>query len=228
MAELIGLFSEISGRVGNVVYVRRGGKTFVKKLPKKRTTPYSKTELDQHSRFGFTCKIASRICQTEELKHFWDEVKKRNQSSYNRISKENFHLAEPGNITGFVKLTPDYGFNLNEPMLLTGKSGISLDCKPIKGQCTDFYKKTKYIMAAGIIILRGPRSKSRDNYEIISFKSEKIKFRVHSLISIQIPLGGAELKSYRGYSLKTAYAVLVAIDEQGNPFSYSGTTMSHQ
>jgi hypothetical protein len=228
MAEVIGLFSEISGRVGNVIYVRRGGKTFVKKLPKKRTTPYSKTELDHHSRFGFTCKIASRICQTDELKHFWDEVKKRNQSSHNRIFKENFHLAGPEDITGIVKLTPDFGFNLNEPMLLTGKSGISLDCKPIKGQSSEFYKKTKYIMAAGIVILRSPRSKSRDNYEIMPFKSEKIKFRVHSLISIQIPLGGADLKSYRGYSLKTAYTVLVALDEQGNPFSYSGTTMSHK
>jgi hypothetical protein len=83
-------------------------------------------------------------------------------------------------------------------------------------------------MAAGIVILRSPRSKSRDNYEIMPFKSEKIKFRVHSLISIKIPLGGADLKSYRGYSLKTAYAVLVALDEQGNPFSYSGTTMSYK
>ena len=226
MAEVIGLFNLISGRVGNVVYVRRGGKTFIKKLPSKRTTPYSKSELEHHSRFGFTCKIASRICQTEELKHFWDEVKKRNQSSSNRIFKENFHLADPEDLTGFVKLTPDFGFSLNEPMLLAGKSGISLDCKPIKDQSSDFDKKTKYIMAAGIVILRRPRSNSGDNYEIMSFKSEKIKFRVRSLISIQIPLGGAELKSYKGYSLKTAYAVLVALDEQGNPFSYSGTTMS--
>jgi hypothetical protein len=228
MAEVIGLFNRISGRVGNVIYVRRGGKTFIKKLPIKRTTPYSKLELEHHSRFGFTCKIASRICQTQELKHFWNEVKKGNQSSHNRIFKENFRLVDPKDLTGFVRLTPDFGFNLDEPMLLTGKSGISLDCKPIKEQSSDFYKKIKYIMAAGIVILRRPRSKSRDNYEIMSFKSEKITFGVHSLISIQIPLGGAELKSYKGYSLKTAYAVLVALDEKGNPFSYSGTTMSHK
>ena len=44
MAEVIGLFNGISGRVGNVIYVRRGGKTFIKKLPSKRTTPYSKIE----------------------------------------------------------------------------------------------------------------------------------------------------------------------------------------
>jgi hypothetical protein len=228
MAEVIGLLNGISGRVGNVIYVRRGGKTFIKRLPSKRTTPYSKLELKHHSRFGFTCKIASRICQTEELKHFWDEGKKRNQSSSNRIFKENFRFADPEDLTGFVKLTPDYGFNLNEPMLLTGRSGISLDCKPIKDQSSEFNKKTKYIMAAGIVILRRPRSKSGDKYEIMSFKSEKIKFRVRSLISIQIPLVGSDLKSYRGYSLKTAYAVLVALDEQGNPFSYSGTIMSNK
>src|ERR1035437_3562024 len=228
MAQLTGIFEGISGRVGNIVYVRRGGKTFVKRLPSKRTTPYSKLELEHHSRFGFTCKIASRICQTEELKHFWNEVKKGNQSSHNRIFKENFHLVEPEDLTGFVRLTLDFGFNLDELMLLTGKSGISLDCKPIKEQSSDFYKKIKYIMAAGIVILRRPRSKSRDNYEIMSFKSEKITFGVHSLISIQIPLGGAELKSYKGYSLKTAYAVLVALDEKGNLFIYPGTIMSHK
>lgn len=226
MAEVIGIFNGISGRVGNVIYVRRGGKTFVKALPSKRTTPYSKLELEHHSRFGFTCKIASRICQTEELKHFWDEAKKGNKPSYNRIFKENFRHADPENLTGFVKLIPDYGFILNEPMLLTGKAGISLDSKPIQEQSSEFYNKTKYIMAAGIVILRKPKSKSRDKYEIMPFKSEKINFRVHSLISIQIPFGGAELKSYKGYSLKTAYAVLIALDEQGNPFSYSDTIMS--
>jgi hypothetical protein len=227
MAQLTGIFDGLSGRVGNIVYVRRGGKTFVKRLPSKRKTPYTELELSKHSIFGLVCKIAGRICQVEELKHFWKPVRSKNQSSSNRIFKANYNQFDIEKFEGFIYLSPELGFYLNEPLLKICRSGLQIECDPITNSDFDYNNKAKYFIAAGIILLKSPKQEDYPEYDIISFKSEKILINPDSLIDIKIELKGAELNKWKGYSIKKAFATLITIDDLGNPLRNSQILVSN-
>jgi hypothetical protein len=221
MALIKGLFQGISGKVGQVVFVTKGSSTYGRRLPRKRESPYSEEELAKQARFALTGRIASRICQIEELKHFWKPIRSQNRSSYNRIFKANHKQFDIKKFKGFVFLSSEWGFNLNEHSIKICKPGLQIACDPLINSDVDYKRKAKYIIAAGIIILKSPIKENYPEYQIISFKSEKILFSRDSFIDMKIVFKGEELKIWNGYAVKKAFATLITIDDLGNPLRNS-------
>lgn len=222
MRQVLGLFSGISGKVGNVVFVQRGKTTFVRSLPSKRKSAFTQEELVKQSKFGLASRIAGCICQVEEIKHFWKPDRSRNRTSYNQIFKTNHNQFDMENFSGFVFLSPDGRvFPESESSLKICESGIEISSKGLKGYKVNYKNKPKYIIATGIIILKKEVNRVKCKYDIMSFRSEKILFNSDSPIKIEIAIKGADLKRWSSYPLKKAFGTLITIDELGNPLSNS-------
>jgi hypothetical protein len=226
MKEAQGIFMGISGKVGNVVFVQRGKKTYVRSLPSKRKSAYTKEERVKQSYFGLASRIASRICQIEEIKHFWKPIVAQNRSSYNRIFKANFNQFDIKNFKGYISLSSEMGFNLNKPSLKMSKTELQIECGQLMKSDIDYNNKVKYFIVAGIIILRGPTQKGLPAYEIMSFKSEKMLISPDSLVDVKIVFSGDDLKNWNGYLLRKAFATLITSDGLGKPLRNSQIIMS--
>ncbi|MDR3667466.1 MAG: hypothetical protein P4L35_11545 [Ignavibacteriaceae bacterium] len=227
MARLIGgIFGMVSGKVGDVVYRRRFGKTIACALPSKRTTPLSEREIALRTKFAFAGKIAKTINSIEILKHFWKPNKSEQGTSCNKIFKNNYRMIEVKDLSGEISVVPMYGFNLNNPSITIGETNILIECQSLRGCILKDKKRNKYITAAGIIVLRNPIVESRALYEIIPFKSEMQILNMKNNQSFNFQFTGAQLTLFQSYAVKKAYAAFITTDEKDNPIKHSVTFSS--
>ncbi|MDR3665542.1 MAG: hypothetical protein P4L35_01745 [Ignavibacteriaceae bacterium] len=223
MSELISLLGKISGRVGDLVFVQRGNTTFIKKRPGKRSTPYTAKELAHHRRFGFICKLASKIGEIKELKYFWKPERWSNRSSCNKICKENFKFINNETLEGPIQVVPQFGFNIGGYKGKITKTGFEIEYEPLEKGRNDFGKTTKYIIGGGVIVLKKPTHKKYPEYSIISFKSDKILFDPRKTIKIAIEIKDGDDSLLKEYTDKKVYISLITLDRKETPINYSST-----
>jgi len=223
MSEFNSLLGRLSGKIGDVVFYQRGGTTFVKRRPSKRSTPYTELEKKQHSKFGFACKLSSKIGSIGEIKHFWKPERQNGRSSCNKIFKENYRLINKDTLEANIKLTPDYGFSQGEYAGKINKDGLQIEFAPAENPRENYGANLKFVMAAGVIILKSPREKKRPAYEIISFRTEKTASDLAMPIRFRISIEGLDLKFFKGYKERKAYFTIITLDKAGTPIKYSKT-----
>jgi hypothetical protein len=221
MALVRGIFDTISGRVGDVVYRHKNGKTFVASRPKKRSTEKTAYEKALQMKFGITGKIARTINSMEVLKYFWKGVTARNHAAYNKIFKENYKRINIENLSGYANIVPMGGFNVTEGSLKLNEEDIVIQCKKLGSESEFNTKIEKYIIAAGIIILKNPKIENVPVYEVRAFKTEKHLLTPGENQILAYKLTTQELSSFEDYSLKSLAAVFITLDEEGNPVQHS-------
>jgi hypothetical protein len=222
MKRVTGLFSGISGKLGDVVYVQRGKTTFIRKLPSKRKSPYTTEELKKQSQFGLASRIAGCICEVWELKHFWKPDKSKNRTSYNQVFRSIQNQFDMMSFSGFIYITPDGGYDLNsKPSLKICESGIEIESDPLKGSDLIDKTKPKYIIAAGIIILKKEVSRFECKYDIMKFRTVNILYNGDSPIRTAIVIKEADLKRWSSYPLKKAFGTFITMGENGCPLRSS-------
>jgi hypothetical protein len=216
------LFGGLSGKIGNVVFVQRGKTTFIRSVPSKRKSGYSKKELVIQSKFGVTSRIAGQMCLVEELKHFWKQDKSRNRTSFNQMFRGNINHFDIEKFSGYINLIPDFGFNLREELTLSiGKSGIEIESAPLNCSYSFDKVKAKYIIAAGVIILKKKSSAVKCKYDVMAFRSDKILFDPDSSIKLKIVFSGERLKNWSSYPLKKVFGTFITLSDQEAPIRYS-------
>jgi hypothetical protein len=226
MAFVSGIFDIISGRVGDVVYRHKNGKTIVSRRPDKRCTPPSKLEIAQHTRFGISGQIAKSINSIEALKYFWKGVTAKNHAPYNKIFKANYGQLNIEDLTGNINLVPLGGFTLAEGSIKLNESDIVIQCTGL-GRKSDFNPEAeKYVIAAGIIILKNPKIQELRLYESITFKTERQPLSPGKELSIPFLLSVPEAGLYENYLIKRAAAVFITLDEEGKPVQHSISILS--
>lgn len=226
MAFVSGIFDVISGRVGDVVYRHKNGKTFVASRPKKRCTAKSAYEEALQRKFGMTGKISKTINSLEVLKYFWRGVTSRNHATYNKIFKENYPRIKIEDLSGFIQIVPMGGFDIKEGLIKLNESGIVIQCKEL-GENSNFDTKIeKYVIAAGIIILKNPKIEDIPLYEVIPFETNKYLLYPGEYLSLSVESRGSISGLYENYSLRTAAAVFITLDEEGKPVQHSTSLLS--
>jgi hypothetical protein len=227
MAILIGgLFGGLSGKVGDVVYRKKGGKTIVAMRPSARKSPLTEKEILGHKIFGLTGKIAKAINGIELLKYFWHPISAKNQSIYHVIFKKNYAIVRIEDFPSYILLTPSQGFNLINPSLYPGESNLVIECKSL-GERSEFDTQVeKYVAVAGIVVMKDPTIENISPYQVMSFKSKKYLFYPNDYLSINLEFTGGQLEIYESYSIKKVFAVFVTMDEEESPVQHSITFMS--
>ena len=224
MAILINsLFGGLSGKLGDVVYRKKGGKTIVARRPKPRQSPLSEREIIGQKIFGLTGKIAKTINAIELLKYFWHRIAGKNQSSYHLIFKKNYAVVRMEDLPGYIFLTPSQGFHLINPSLYPSESNLVIECKALGDHDAFDTRVEKYVAVAGIVILKDPTIKNIPQYEVMAFKSKKYLFYPYDYLSLNLEFTGSQLGIYESYSIKKVFAVFVTMDEEESPVQYSIT-----
>jgi hypothetical protein len=227
MAILINsLFGGLSGKLGDVVYRKRGGKTIVARRPSARQSPLTEKEILGHKIFGLTGKIAKAINGIELLKYFWHPISAKNQSIYHVIFKKNYAIVRIEDFPSYILLTPSQGFNLINPSLYPGESNLVIECKSL-GERSEFDTQVeKYVAVAGIVVMKDPTIENISPYQVMSFKSKKYLFYPNDYLSINLEFTGGQLEIYESYSIKKVFAVFVTMDEEESPVQHSITFTS--
>jgi len=226
MATVTGLFGTISGKVGNVVYRKRGGKTIVALRPCKRSTPKNQNEIEREIQFGLTGRISKGINSIEILKSFWRPVGVKSQSRYNIIFKNNYGLMRADNLSGNLKMTPGQGFEIINPGLYQGEGNLVVECKAL-GNRSDFDTVVeKYVTAAGIVVMKDPVIISTPEFVVLPFQSKKYLFYPNDYMSLNIEFTGNDLFMFGNYRIKKAFAIFITMDEEERPVQHSITFSS--
>jgi hypothetical protein len=227
MAILIGgLFGSLSGKVGDIVCRKRGGKTIVARRPKPRQSPLSEREIIGQKIFGLTGKIAKAINAIELLKYFWHRIAAKNQSIYHVIFKKNYAIVRMEDFPSYIFLTPLQGFNLINPSLYPGESNLVIECKALGEHDAFDIQVEKYVAVAGIVVMKDPTIENISPYQVMSFKSKKYLFYPNDYLSINLEFTGGQLEIYESYSIKKVFAVFVTLDEEERPVQHSITFTS--
>jgi hypothetical protein len=100
----------ISGRVGNIVFRTRYGKTYISARPCSYNSPKTKEATGRRLRFKTTGKLASCINRDEMLKRIWTQ-KGLNMTGYNAIFKNLYDYVSNDGV-GEINIFPDYGFDI--------------------------------------------------------------------------------------------------------------------
>jgi hypothetical protein len=218
-----GIFGGISGKVGNVIFRKRGSKIFVAKLPKKRESIRNAREIENGKKFGLTGKISKEINSIKLLKYFWHHLAIKGRSVSNVIFKENFGLLNIENLSGRVIMSPNPGFGIINPSLYVGESNLVIECKALGESGAFDTQVEKYVSVAGIIVLKNPSVEGLAEYDIIAFQSKKYLLYPTDYMSLSHDFSGDTLQKFESYSVKKAFAVFVTMDEEESPVQHSVT-----
>jgi hypothetical protein len=223
MARVTGFLESMSGKIGNIVIVHRGNKTFIQRRPGKREKKPTPEQVRVMDIFSLAGKIARSICSIDELKYFWPYTRWNNRSSYVRLFKANYNQLDIEDLSGGITLTDLFGFDLIEPSINIGEDGITLEAGISRYTGLDNNKELKDIIAAGVIILKSPSEEWMPKYDLLAFKSEKKLFKTEKRITFPCLFKGEDLGKFTSYSIKKAFMVLITLDKDGNPLLYSRT-----
>ena len=173
--------------------------------------------------FGLTGKIARGINETELLKYFWHPKAARNQSCYNIIFKKNYGRMNFDDLRGGVLLTPETGFDIMDSSLYPGESNLVIECKALGYSSSFDTKIEKYVIVAGIVVLKNPIRENIDEYSVLSFKSKKYILYPNDYLSLNIEFSGCSRTLFEYYSLKKVFANFITLDEKEAPVQHSMT-----
>ena len=80
----------------------------------------------------------------------------------------------------------------------------------------------KFILPAGVIVLKDPKSPASPPMEIIAFKGKNEILDLNSALNINIEITNPEDIKYVHYKFRKCYLILITLDENENPIQTSG------
>ena len=220
MAILTSSLGNLSGKLGNLVFRVRGGKTFVSKAPKKRKNPLSQERMSHAVKFGAAGKIAGEINSIPELQEIWKKQFKTKKSIFTKIFKSVYIQMEGKFFNKSGSLVPDYGFKINGRVTV-GMNNFLIETEAPSGEGI-LESGEKSISVVGILVLAEPGINTVPDIKvekIISWPPEELK----EMDSQTFLFGmSRELQeAMRIYGKREFHMHIITRDEKGNIARFS-------
>ena len=123
------VLGELSGKMGNKVFRKMNGKTFVSERPLHYEPAKTPVARKVRSSFGITVHLAKKIISDTTLKEVWKAARIEGSTSYHRIIKHNSKLVNEGSLTERSKITPDGLFlNVDSASMENQMLHLTLNC----------------------------------------------------------------------------------------------------
>jgi hypothetical protein len=126
-----GIIGDISGTLGEYVFRRRYGESYLSQKTKSKKTSTSIEADVQRSKFSFTVQFAKRIISVHELYSTWKSTKIKGVNGYQRIIKHNVKLTSDSGLTLNNIITPP-GFEVTPDSITIEKSKLIIRALPDK------------------------------------------------------------------------------------------------
>jgi hypothetical protein len=221
MAILTSALGNLSGKVGNLVFRVKGGKTYVSSAPGKRKNLMTQERKNNAIKFGVTGKIAGLINSIPDLQEVWKKYYNTKKSVFTKIFKK-IH----GQMTGkdFNKsgsLVPDFGFPI-KGQVISGKNFIIVETEALGNHLGITEETEKFIQAVGIIVFKDPINDSVPETtieDLISWPPEILKLNEPQLFCFAIDREKNE--EMRSYGTREFHMHLITRDDMGQVAHYS-------
>jgi hypothetical protein len=211
----------ISGTIGPVVFKQIGKTQYIAKKPNSfipGTDPASVFRRDQMTYVG---KLSSKIYSIEIIKNLWSPIVKTHYRIYQKIWADNYHAANCNDLNIPAKLAPSENFLVTNPSFMFGKSSFSLSTDPLGSVDSINPSIEKFIMPAGVIILKDPKSQIAPPLEIISFTAPAQILDLNSNLNFNIDIPAPVDIIYSHYKFRKCHLILITLDKNNKPVSTS-------
>ena len=208
------VFGNISGTIGNVVFADKGDSNIVykKTIRPKFTSP--KLELIR-AKFKLLSSVAIAINGTAELKTLWPSNKKIRRTRFNNIFQTNYNLVKTIADLGNPLLAPGYGFPVQNSVIATNETGITFASDAPGADSGINPGVEKYVLAAGIVVLRSPLNESDPAFAVLKVKSSMQSLDTDMALSLSNTYIGRELTQFQAYNDKKVFLVLITMTSDG-------------
>ncbi len=207
------ILGEINGKVGDIVYKKRNGKTYISKAAASYTVSQLPQEKVRRDKQRINGKICSLINKNIHLCAAWKKKKAPCFSGYNRMNKVNFHLCEPDRPSERLKITPG-GFKLAVEEIRCTAARVKVLPRPIR-----LKKGEDAVTFIMVLSLWNKRSKVDDDFEFLLMEAQQ----PDSGAGIIFKFKEEESASIKKYKNKTIYLAAVTLNKKGDIVRWSET-----
>ena len=218
MARFISSIGQITGKLGGVVFKKRGNKTYISKIPayiKPTNDPATK---QRRKKFAWVGKFTRAVNSSPLLKTLWKSSSSRLVSAYNNIFQSVFGSIDSKDLSGVPIFVPGFlSFKLKSKSVLFGKSSIFIEAGALGHSLGIDSSVEKSILAVGVMVLDDPEGDYHAEEMFLPVQSPAIPLSLDNNLNFIISLSGRDLTVYTLFRTKKLYIVLVTLDSSGNP-----------
>jgi hypothetical protein len=221
MARFISSIGQITGKLGGVVFKRRGNKTYISKAPARIKPTNDPATKQRRKKFAWVGKFTGAVNASPLLNALWKPCSSKSSPVFGNIFKSVYGTINPDDLSGTPLFTPGQSFSLKDKSVLFGMSSIFVEVDPLGFNLgIDLAKEISFV-AAGVMILSDPKDQSFPEDLFLPVQSGKLPLTLTGNSNFIIPIGNRDIAYYGYYRTKKAYIVLITLDVSGNPVHYS-------
>ena len=148
------------------------------------------------------------------------------QSKISYIMRTNYAMIGSGDLSGLVKLIPSMGFNVANPVVTLGSSGIKVNLDALGSTTGIDIAAESEIKLVSLLYLSNPSDSSLSKNEFVKFVSNSKPIDLASALEFNIALSDVESQMYSIYQNRKGFFAIVTLDAAGNAVHYSNTFSS--
>ena len=213
----------MSGSVGDIVFRRRGGRSYVSAHPSGYTPRTDAATVARKKQFKTAVEIAKNINDIPLLKAVWPVDSTKLVSKFQRMVSVNYKLVSGADLTGQPTLTPNLGFEMTTPVVALTANSVHFTAGSLGVDLGIDTSIEKYYCTAGIIVMQNPTDLLSQDINVLKFRTGQANLDLITDIDVTIPLSGIDQQFLAKYTVKRAFFAFLTLDDNGNVVKHSAT-----
>jgi hypothetical protein len=213
----------MSGSVGDIVFRRRGGRSYVSAHPSGYTPRTDAATVARKKQFKTAVEIAKNINSIALLKAVWPTDSTKLVSKFQKMVSVNYKLVSGVDLTGQPTLTPNLGFEMTTPVVALTANSVHFSAGQLGVDLGIETSIEKFFCIAGIIVMKSPTDLLSQDIYVLKFKTGQQNLDLITEIDVTIPLSGIDQQILAKYSVKRAFFAFLTLDDNGSVIKYSAT-----
>src|SRR5664280_688130 len=165
----------MSGSVGDIVFRRRGGRSYVSAHPSGYTPRTDAATVARKKQFKTAVEIAKNINAIPLLKAVWPADPSKLVSRFQKMVSVNYKLVSGEDLTGQPTLTPTLGFEMTTPVVQLNAATVHFTAGQLGVNLGIDTSVEKYYAVAGIIVMKSPTDLLSQDINVLKFHTGQQK-----------------------------------------------------
>ena len=213
----------MSGSIGDIVFKRRGGRSYVSAHPSGYTSRTDAATVARKKQFKTAVEIAKNINSIPLLKAVWPTDPSKLVSKFQKMVSVNYKLVSGEDLTGQPTLTPTFGFEMTTPVVTLAADSVHFAAGQLGVNLGIDTSIEKFFSVSGIIVMKSPTDLLSQDINVLKFTTGHQNLDLITDISVTIPLSGIDQQILAKYTVKRAFFAFLTLDDNNNVVKYSAT-----
>jgi len=213
----------MSGSVGDIVFRRRGGRSFVCARPSGYTKRTDAASVARKKQFKTAVEIAKNINDIPLLKAVWPADPSKLVSRFQKMVSVNYKLVSGADLTGQPTLTPTLGFEMTTPLLQLNAATVHFTADALGVDLGIDTSIEKFYTIVGLIVMKDPTDQLSPDISVLKFRTNQHNLDLITEIDVSVPLSGMDQQMLAKYTVKRAFFAFLTLDDNDSIVQHSAT-----